>query len=384
ETTFPKGTQDEYFNLQETAVKEVWEESGFKAKVLGLLGDYTKSTSVTRYYIGVVEDGAPWDAHYETEAVRIVPLADVQKLLNVGVDKEIFQDLQAVVAEAFGDGSAFDIGKLEAYLDKVDADAADAVAQAAAAAQKAVESAAKQALETAVIPKGADLLLSEDEAKEWVKDSAIPEFVYTRKKKHVVDSILQNGFDFTKGKANTWQTSGIYTSDVEPPELYGPVLMRLAIRAKNPFVGTVKEVEDKVNELKATIVPPKIVTPDGKTLDVRAFLTPADELNALRQAWLDAGYDAIIQTNENGSKIVVGIDPTKIRIIDDGFSEKYGIPPKTAVSPTPPTTQPTEPQKPTAAKNAPTVANVAPLPDGQQPANVTKKVLVEHLVALTG
>lgn len=148
-TTFPKGTQEEGMGLQATAVKEVWEESGFKAKVLGTLGDYKKATSVNRFYVGVVEDGAPWDAHYETEAVRIVPLDKVDVLLNVGTDKGIFKDLMALVDQS-KDGGDFSIAKLEEVLDHLDAAAADAAAQEAAAisaqkAQQQAESLAKSA-----------------------------------------------------------------------------------------------------------------------------------------------------------------------------------------------------------------------------------------------
>ncbi|MBK8987367.1 MAG: NUDIX domain-containing protein [Chloroflexi bacterium] len=116
-TTFPKGTQEEGMSLQATAVKEVWEETGFKARILGHLGDYEKSTSVTRFYIGVVEDGAPWAAHYESEAVRIVPLDQVDALLNVGADKGIFQDLLKLKDQAL-EGKPFTPEALEAGLDK--------------------------------------------------------------------------------------------------------------------------------------------------------------------------------------------------------------------------------------------------------------------------
>ncbi len=117
-TTFPKGTQEEGMSLQATAVKEVWEETGYKARILGHLGDYEKATSVNRFYIGVVEDGAPWAAHYETEAVRIVPLDQVDALLNVGTDKGIFQDLLKLKDEALA-GKPFSIADLEAGLDKL-------------------------------------------------------------------------------------------------------------------------------------------------------------------------------------------------------------------------------------------------------------------------
>ncbi|MBP6468910.1 MAG: NUDIX domain-containing protein [Chloroflexi bacterium] len=117
QTTFPKGTQEDGMSLQATAVKEVYEETGFKARILGHLGDYEKTTSVNRFYIGVVEDGAPWAAHYETEAVRIVPLDQVDALLNVGADKGIFQDLLKLKDQVL-EGKPFSIENMEAGLDK--------------------------------------------------------------------------------------------------------------------------------------------------------------------------------------------------------------------------------------------------------------------------
>lgn len=137
-TTFPKGTQEEGMSLQETAVKEVWEESGFKAKILGHLGDYEKTTSVTRFYVGVVEEGAPWAAHYETEAVRIVPFNQADKYLNVGTDKHILSDLRKLHKDIFG-SDAFSVAKLEAGLDERAAQkAAEAAPPPAPPTQKTV------------------------------------------------------------------------------------------------------------------------------------------------------------------------------------------------------------------------------------------------------
>ncbi|MBK7918411.1 MAG: hypothetical protein IPJ94_19570 [Chloroflexi bacterium] len=68
---------------------------------------------MNRFYIGVVEDGAPWAAHYETEAVRIVPLDQVDALLNVGADKGIFQDLLKLKDQVL-EGKPFSIENMEA------------------------------------------------------------------------------------------------------------------------------------------------------------------------------------------------------------------------------------------------------------------------------
>ena len=49
ETTLPKGTKEPGDTLQETAIKEMYQETGFKTKIVGFLGDYEKSTSVNRF-----------------------------------------------------------------------------------------------------------------------------------------------------------------------------------------------------------------------------------------------------------------------------------------------------------------------------------------------
>ncbi len=123
-TTYPKGGVEEGMTLQETAVKEVYEESGFKAKVVGLLGDYEKGYSHVRYYMGVIEDGAPWDAHYETASVQIVPLDDARALFNQVQDKAIFDDLHELHAQALA-GKPFTPEALEAGLDKLSQQQAD-------------------------------------------------------------------------------------------------------------------------------------------------------------------------------------------------------------------------------------------------------------------
>jgi 8-oxo-dGTP pyrophosphatase MutT (NUDIX family) len=46
-------------SLQQTAQKEVAEEAGLKVHIIGHLGDYHRSTSNTRYYVGKRVGGHP-------------------------------------------------------------------------------------------------------------------------------------------------------------------------------------------------------------------------------------------------------------------------------------------------------------------------------------
>lgn len=70
--TFPKGTLEEGEDPQEAAIREVWEESGLVAKIDDYLGDFQRSTSVGRFYIGHRVGGAPNDMGWESEAVKLV------------------------------------------------------------------------------------------------------------------------------------------------------------------------------------------------------------------------------------------------------------------------------------------------------------------------
>ncbi len=95
EHTFPKGGIKSGLTSQQTALKEAYEESGLQGQVLFYLGDYEKSTSVTRYYIGVRKGGAPWKYGHETQSVKLVTFDEAGKLLNKDIDKNVLEDLKS-------------------------------------------------------------------------------------------------------------------------------------------------------------------------------------------------------------------------------------------------------------------------------------------------
>ena len=126
--TFPKGTVEPGDSLQKTAIKETFEETGFQAKIVGVLGDYEKETSVNRMYIGVVTGGEPWDAHWETEGVILAPLDKFRDYLNTGADKALGKDFKDLYEQAIEKGN----GNLEAGLDALQAEKVAAVEAKAA------------------------------------------------------------------------------------------------------------------------------------------------------------------------------------------------------------------------------------------------------------
>lgn len=87
--TFPKGTQEKGLSLQQTAIKEAFEESGLQVEITGFLMDQQKTTSMTRYYVARRVGGDPSDAHWEASNVKLVPTQDLSKYLNTNLDKAI-------------------------------------------------------------------------------------------------------------------------------------------------------------------------------------------------------------------------------------------------------------------------------------------------------
>jgi 8-oxo-dGTP pyrophosphatase MutT (NUDIX family) len=78
---FPKGRTDG-MPLQATAIKEVFEESGLQAEVTGFLGDFARTQTFTRFYIGRRVGGTPADCGWETQAVMFVPKDQLSQTLT--------------------------------------------------------------------------------------------------------------------------------------------------------------------------------------------------------------------------------------------------------------------------------------------------------------
>ncbi len=79
--TFPKGSQDRGVPLRATAIREAFEESGLRVVLTGFLADLTRSRSRTRYYLGRRVGGCPADMGWESQAVSLVPRAQLATVL---------------------------------------------------------------------------------------------------------------------------------------------------------------------------------------------------------------------------------------------------------------------------------------------------------------
>jgi 8-oxo-dGTP pyrophosphatase MutT (NUDIX family) len=91
--TFPKGGLEKGLHSQANAIKEAYEESGLKAKIVGHAGDYKGTTGSTRYYWAEREGGHPHDHGWESEAVVLIPPNRLHRYLNMPRDIKIMEDL---------------------------------------------------------------------------------------------------------------------------------------------------------------------------------------------------------------------------------------------------------------------------------------------------
>ncbi len=96
QTTFPKGTVSAGANLRETAVREVFEETGLLVEPFAFLADSQRSLSFTRYYLARRLAGSPADMGWDSQAVSLVPLTQLPTFLNRSIDRVIAQRLLAI------------------------------------------------------------------------------------------------------------------------------------------------------------------------------------------------------------------------------------------------------------------------------------------------
>lgn len=92
--TFPKGTMDGK-SAQATALVETFEEAGLRVRLLRHLLDVKRTQSYTRYYLAERTGGNPADMGWESQAVRLVPLAELKNWLNSAKDHEIVDKLES-------------------------------------------------------------------------------------------------------------------------------------------------------------------------------------------------------------------------------------------------------------------------------------------------
>jgi hypothetical protein len=90
--TFPKG-RPEGRSTQATALVETFEESGLHVRITRFLVDVRRSTTYTRYFLGVRVGGSPADMGWESQAVMLVPRQLLETILTSPYEKPIIEAL---------------------------------------------------------------------------------------------------------------------------------------------------------------------------------------------------------------------------------------------------------------------------------------------------
>lgn len=94
--TFPKGKHElaQALCLRANALKEVFEEAGLQVALSGFLCDSVRSTSITRYYLARRLGGNPAGMGWESQAVHLVPAAQLAAFVSHPNDQSILAALQ--------------------------------------------------------------------------------------------------------------------------------------------------------------------------------------------------------------------------------------------------------------------------------------------------
>ena len=100
--TFPKGKRDGDESDEETAVREVAEETGFECRLGADLGDVTYRDSmgrkkVVRYWVMDLpegEDGEYFEANREVDAIRWLGVGEAARLLTYDHDRVLIERLE--------------------------------------------------------------------------------------------------------------------------------------------------------------------------------------------------------------------------------------------------------------------------------------------------
>jgi 8-oxo-dGTP pyrophosphatase MutT (NUDIX family) len=90
-TTFPKGRLEPGMNPQATAIKEAFEEAGLQVEITGLIGDFERTMTITRYYTARRLGGLPTQMDWESQAVLLIPKQQLLKVLNHANDHAVIQ-----------------------------------------------------------------------------------------------------------------------------------------------------------------------------------------------------------------------------------------------------------------------------------------------------
>lgn len=167
-------------------------------------------------------------------------------------------------------------------------------------------------------PKGKPpYVVKEGDIDGFLKDSVYKKRLYRGTDAAGERRLVEGDFDPEKTGSNVWQTAGIYLSESRATsERFGDRLVELAADIRKPFIGSATDIEKMIDGFKPEENAPKFKLPDGTELDIRVWPSHGAKMEFLRQSWLKAGYDSIIQREEGFPDTVVALDPSQIRVIE--------------------------------------------------------------------
>ncbi len=89
EASYPKGRADAGLSLQATAIKETFEETGLHVAITDFIGDFPGLITMARYYRARRLTGTPAAMGWESQAVLLVPKAQLASVVNLPRDQEL-------------------------------------------------------------------------------------------------------------------------------------------------------------------------------------------------------------------------------------------------------------------------------------------------------
>ena len=92
--TVPKGKQEPGQSLEQTAIKETFEEAGLIIALTHWLIDVPRSSTVCRYFLARRLGGSPADMGWESQAVSLVPIARLGEVLHHPNDQPLLGTLR--------------------------------------------------------------------------------------------------------------------------------------------------------------------------------------------------------------------------------------------------------------------------------------------------
>ena len=96
--TFPKGRVDPGTSLHCASVREAFEESGLQVRVDAFLLDVRRTLTYTRFYIARRIGGSPAAMGWESQAVHLVPLAQLRQVAGHPNDAPVIAALERWLA----------------------------------------------------------------------------------------------------------------------------------------------------------------------------------------------------------------------------------------------------------------------------------------------